>query len=99
MEAVFRSRARAEWQAALEGLEVCCEPVLRPDEVTRNAQVAHRRLLVETGQGLEVAPGVRFDSEWRRLPAPALGEHTAEVLADVGVNASDVERLRAEGAI
>jgi crotonobetainyl-CoA:carnitine CoA-transferase CaiB-like acyl-CoA transferase len=99
MEAAFRTRTRAEWEAALEGLEVCCEPVLTPDEIAGNVQVAHRKLVIETDQGLELAPAVRFERDWRRLPAPGLGEHTRELLAEAGIDAPALEQLRAEGAI
>ena len=34
-----------------------------------------------------------------RRPAPRLGEHTAEVLAELGLGAEDVERLRAEAVV
>jgi crotonobetainyl-CoA:carnitine CoA-transferase CaiB-like acyl-CoA transferase len=33
------------------------------------------------------------------LPPPALGEHTDEVLANLGVDAQEAARLRAEGAV
>jgi crotonobetainyl-CoA:carnitine CoA-transferase CaiB-like acyl-CoA transferase len=99
MERAFASRTRAEWEATLEGRDVCAEPVLRLDEVARNPQVAARRLLVETPTGLDAAPGVRLDEDWRRLGPPALGEHTAEVLGEVGVDEGELEQLRAEGVI
>jgi crotonobetainyl-CoA:carnitine CoA-transferase CaiB-like acyl-CoA transferase len=34
-----------------------------------------------------------------RRPAPRLGEHTAEVLAELGLSAAEIERLAAAGAI
>jgi crotonobetainyl-CoA:carnitine CoA-transferase CaiB-like acyl-CoA transferase len=40
--------------------------------------------------------GVRADAD---LPPPALGEHTAEVLREFGVEDGEIERLRSAGAI
>jgi crotonobetainyl-CoA:carnitine CoA-transferase CaiB-like acyl-CoA transferase len=40
--------------------------------------------------------GDRADSN---LPPPALGEHTAEVLAALNVDAAEVDRLKSEGVV
>jgi crotonobetainyl-CoA:carnitine CoA-transferase CaiB-like acyl-CoA transferase len=94
MEAVFAGRTREEWRQALEGLEVCCEPVLQLDEVARNAQIEHRHLINETPAGLEIAPAVPVGDGWRRRDSPGLGEHTVEVLAEVGLTGAEIESLR-----
>ena len=99
MEAVFRSRTRDEWEAALAGLEVCCEPVLELDEVASNPQVAARGLISKTASGLEVRPAVTIREDWRRLDAPGQGEHNAEVLGEVGVDAAGLEELREAGVV
>ena len=53
--------------------------------------------------GFHQYPGlpIRIDGTrpWPDRPAPTLGEHTAEVLADVGVQQSELERLADEGVI
>lgn len=99
MESVFASKTRHEWEEKLAGLEVCCEPVLDLDEVASHPQVAARRLIARTRTGVEVRPAVRLRSDWRRLDPPALGEHTAEVLAEVGVDADRLANLRTEGVV
>jgi crotonobetainyl-CoA:carnitine CoA-transferase CaiB-like acyl-CoA transferase len=38
-------------------------------------------------------------ANWRRLDAPGLGQHTAEILAEVGVDSIRLEALRREGAV
>jgi alpha-methylacyl-CoA racemase len=99
MEEVFASRTRSEWERDLAALDACCEPVLELDEVASHPQVAARGLISRSGSGVEVRPAVRLREEWRRLDPPRLGEHTAAVLAEVGVDAAAFEKLRSAGAV
>jgi crotonobetainyl-CoA:carnitine CoA-transferase CaiB-like acyl-CoA transferase len=99
MESVFSSKSRSEWEELLEGLDVCCEPVLDLDQVASHPQVAARRLIAKMTTGVEVRPATPIRQDWRRLDPPALGQHTAEVLAEVGVDPVRLEALRKEGAV
>jgi alpha-methylacyl-CoA racemase len=99
MEAMFASHTRAEWETELSGLEVCCEPVLDIDEVRSHPQVAARGLINYLPGGVEVRPAVAMKRDWRRMDAPSLGEHTADVLAEVGVGGARLEELRNSGIV
>ena len=44
-------------------------------------------------------PAIPLSEGWRRLDAPRLGEHTAEVLAELGIEGSKLEELKAAGAV
>jgi alpha-methylacyl-CoA racemase len=99
MEAVFASRTRSEWQDELSGLDACCEPVLELDEVATHPQVAARRLIAHRKTGVEVRPAVPMRQDWRRRDAPDLGEHTAEVLAEIGFEGQRLEDLKLQGVI
>jgi alpha-methylacyl-CoA racemase len=99
VEAIFAGRTRDDWQRLLGDRDVCCEPVLELDEVAAHPQIAARGLVVETPTGTEIAPAVPFLENWRRLGPPGLGEHNAEVLAEVGVDARELEELAAAGVI
>src|ERR1700686_3774764 len=97
MEEIFASRTRSEWEKELSALDACCEPVLDLDEVGLNPQIAARRLIERRQTGVEVRPAVQLRDDWRRRDAPRLGEHTAEVLAEVGVDAARFAELKTQG--
>jgi crotonobetainyl-CoA:carnitine CoA-transferase CaiB-like acyl-CoA transferase len=99
LASVFASRPRDEWTERLAGLEVCCEPVLELDEAGRHPQIQARGLVHEFETGAEIAPQVPFAPDWRRLGPPRLGEHTSQVLGEVGVGRERLEELRAAGAV
>jgi alpha-methylacyl-CoA racemase len=69
VESIFETRTRDEWEKTLSGLDVCCEPVLDLDEVARHPQIAARRSLDPRRPGR----------------APRLGEHTEELLREIGL--------------
>jgi alpha-methylacyl-CoA racemase len=99
MEEWFALRTRDEWEQELAALDACCEPVLDLDEIHLHPQVVARGLLRRHSTGLEVAPAVRMREDWHRKEAPKLGEHTAEVLSTVGVDAARYEELQERGVI
>jgi alpha-methylacyl-CoA racemase len=99
MEAVFLSKTRSEWERELAGLEVCCEPVLELDEVASHPQIAARGLISKLASGVEVRPAVPIRDDWRRLDPPELGEHTAEILSELGVDAQRLASLKQDGVV
>jgi alpha-methylacyl-CoA racemase len=99
MEAVFGSRTRSEWERQLAGLEVCCEPVLELSEVPSHPQIAARGLIAYGPNGVEVRPAVPVRADWRRRDAPALGEHTAEILSELGVDGTQLSSLEKDGVV
>ncbi len=90
LEEVFRAAPRAEWLARLERNDVPCAPLNTLAEVFDDPQVRHLGMRTsvahpEKGPIDLVAPGVRLHGtplEMRRAP-PVLGEHTAEILAEL----------------
>jgi alpha-methylacyl-CoA racemase len=99
VETVFITRSRDEWARQLDGLDVCVEPVLEVAEVENHPQVAARGLVRHEATGTELAPAVPLPDGWRRLDPPGLGQHNAEVLGEVGVDAPRLAELASAGVV
>ncbi|MDE2974054.1 MAG: CaiB/BaiF CoA-transferase family protein [Gemmatimonadota bacterium] len=85
---IVASRTRDEWARILAGHDCCCEPVLELDEVPEHPLHRERGLFFEIAEAdsagtLQVRTPLGLP-EGRR-PAPALGEHNAEVFREYGV--------------
>jgi len=107
VEGVFLERTRKEWREFAAEHECCLEPVLELDEALDSELVRAREMVVAVDQ-----PGVerpvrllgapvkmsRTPAE-PRSPGPALGEHTAEVLAGLGYSEREIAALEEAGAV
>ncbi len=108
VEAAFRERTRAEWEAFAAEHDCCLEPVLDLPEALASELVRAREMVVELAQPGAAAPvrllglPIKLDrtpGDPARAPGPALGEHTDKVLAAAGYGAQEIERLKASGAV
>ena len=103
---VLATRTSAEWLARLDAHEVPCAPVLSREEVLRDAQVAANELIVESehphaGAMRQPRPAARFEATPAGLhrPAPLLGEHTDEILRELGISAEAAADLRSSTVV
>ncbi|CAB4811885.1 unannotated protein [freshwater metagenome] len=99
--ATIAQRTMAEWVQVFDGAEACVTPVLELDEALAHPHNTERGTYVEY-EGV-VQPGVaprfsRTPGALDRVP-PATGQHTDEVLAELGCTVDDIARLRADGTI
>ncbi|MEX2147683.1 MAG: CoA transferase [Candidatus Rokuibacteriota bacterium] len=106
VEAALATATTAEWSARFEGGAIAAGPVYEFDEVFEDPQVRHLGLVVsvdQPGQGtvrmLGFPARASLTPARLRRPAPRVGEHTAEILAELGLTAPDIDRLAAAGAV
>jgi alpha-methylacyl-CoA racemase len=108
VQKIFKGRTRAEWEAFASEHDCCLEPVLDLDEALQSELVREREMVVEIEQpgagqpvrqlGIPVKLG-RTPGDPRRIPGPALGEHTEEVLSAAGYSDAEVAELLSSGAV
>ena len=100
-------RSRAEWEAFAREHDCCLEPVLELDEALYSELVERARdgrRDRAAGRGAACAPARdpgqagAHPGRARRLPGPALGEHTEEVLLRRGYSEAEVAELLTSGA-
>jgi alpha-methylacyl-CoA racemase len=103
---VFAGRTRAEWAAFNDAHDCCIEPVLDLDQALASELVRAREMVVEVEQP-ELGP-VRLLGHPIKLsrtpadptrPAPALGEHTEQVLRETGLSDDQIAALLESGAV
>lgn len=103
---IFRQRTRAEWSAFAQEHDCCLEPVLDLDEALDSELVRARDMVVELDQpGIgpvrQLGVPVKLSRTPGRVerPAPAIGEHTEEVLAAAGYDEDEIAALTEQGAV
>src|ERR1700746_2458136 len=104
---IFKSRTRDEWEAFSRENDCCLEPILELDEALASKLVPQREMGLEIDQpgaertvrllGVPVKLS-RTPGRHDRLPGPALGEHTEEVLLAAGFSPEEVTDMLADGA-
>jgi crotonobetainyl-CoA:carnitine CoA-transferase CaiB-like acyl-CoA transferase len=97
--AVIGEHPLSYWMARFDPLDCCCEPVLSVDELEAHEPFSSRQVFFS----LDTPSG-----RWRQVrtplglpdhpaPAPALGQHSAEVLRDYGFSQDEIGALTGAG--
>ncbi|MCD2096810.1 CaiB/BaiF CoA transferase family protein [Rhodococcus rhodochrous] len=107
LEISLKERTAAEWDEILLDTGVPAAPVAPVSEALRSDQIRHRGLISEldvaagsgTVQVLGLPTHVDGESVRPDTPPPTLGEHTDEILREIGFSAEQITRFREEGAV
>jgi crotonobetainyl-CoA:carnitine CoA-transferase CaiB-like acyl-CoA transferase len=106
MQDYLAQRTTAEWLERLDAADVPCAPILRRSEIIHNEQVVARGLIAEidqpgVGKVRQPKPAARFELNEAVIagPAPRIGEHTRDVLVELGYDESAINRMIADKAV
>jgi crotonobetainyl-CoA:carnitine CoA-transferase CaiB-like acyl-CoA transferase len=100
------TRSTAEWLERLDAADVPCAPILRRGEIVSNEQVVARGLIAEfdqpaVGRVRQPKPAARFSVNEAVIggPAPRIGEHSREILRELGYPDSAIDQMVSARAI
>ncbi|KQY55701.1 carnitine dehydratase [Aeromicrobium sp. Root495] len=106
IQKILLERPASEWLTILTEHDVPCAPALRRFELIDHPQVIASETLVETdhpvaGRLRQARTAARFSATPVEPPrgAPRLGEHTREVLRDLGIDDARIDGLVASGIV
>ena len=97
----IRARPASEWLDQLENAGIPAGPINTISQALGDLQAQHRAMVrTIAGMPLVGSPvridGDRADSD---LPPPRIGEHTAEILGEIGLSGADFSRLQSSGVV
>jgi crotonobetainyl-CoA:carnitine CoA-transferase CaiB-like acyl-CoA transferase len=106
MQEYIGQRTTAEWLERLDAADVPCAPILRRSEIVQNEQVVARGIITEldqpgVGRIRQPKPAAQFAVNQSAIkgPAPRIGEHTRDVLRELGYSGAEIEKMIADKAV
>ena len=106
MQEYIGRHTTAEWLDRLDAADVPCAPILRRSEIIHNEQVVARGIITEidqpsVGKVRQPLPAARFELNEAAIggPAPRIGEHTRDVLIELGYDEAAIDRMVEEKAV
>ena len=104
LQACFLKKTSAQWKKLFEPTRIIFGDVLDYEQVVASEQVKHSQALIElevaAGKVPSVAAPLKTDSGRPDcLPLPQLGEHTTEVLSELGYTPDEIGALKDRGVL
>jgi crotonobetainyl-CoA:carnitine CoA-transferase CaiB-like acyl-CoA transferase len=106
MQEYIAKHTTAEWLERLDAADVPCAPILRRSEIIHNEQVVARGLIQEidqptVGKVRQPKPAARFELNPSAIrgPAPRIGEHSREVLVNLGYDERAINKMVEDKAV
>lgn len=106
LDEVFLTQSRQFWSQLLEEAQVPCGPINTIPEALNDPQVVHRQIVrtlphPTAGEVPLVVTPFRFENAQIRTDRapPLLGQHTEEILSELGWSGSKINTLREQKVI
>jgi crotonobetainyl-CoA:carnitine CoA-transferase CaiB-like acyl-CoA transferase len=106
LDDVFSAQPMAHWYAVFNGIHVTFGAVREPEEVINDPQLRSNEIVIPLeGAGGKLTSTISSPIQVHGVAkaparrAPDLGEHTEEILRELGFDGKDVDGLRASGAV
>ena len=103
LKAIFKTRTRDEWITDLAEIDACIGPVYDIGEALHDPQAKNVSVTGnidgEAFHSLTSFPRISDVKVEQRYAPPRLGEHTQEILQDVGYSEAEIAQFRGEGII
>ena len=98
---VVASKTLDEWCEILEGSDACFAPVLSPADAPDHPHNRARGTFTESFGVLQPRPAPRFSRTDSSIagPPPHPGQHTDEILGEIGLDPAAIASLRSSGAV
>jgi crotonobetainyl-CoA:carnitine CoA-transferase CaiB-like acyl-CoA transferase len=95
---IMKTKTTAEWVDWCRVRNIACSPVGSMDDIVKGLPEVEHPL---AGRHKFIPSPVRFSRtpSQARIPAPLIGEHSIEVLTEVGLNATEIAALKSSGAL
>ena len=103
---IIRTKTRDEWFQILKDANVCATPVLSLDELADDPQLRHRKMVLDVehptaGKAQQLGMSIKLSDtpgQFRSF-APFLGQHTSEIMEEIGYSHEQIENLIKKGII
>lgn len=106
LDKIIGRKTLAQWQEIFKHKEACVEPVLTFAEACEYQDAAQREMIVDVktpngGSQRQVGSALKLSKSAPQygISGGAIGQHSAEILADLGFDAEAIAALRSSGAV